>query len=287
MRAELIVDCRNTHGEGILWNPADGRVWWTDIHGHALWWHDPATRTSDNLDLPSRLCAFAPRRGGGWIMAFAGQVELWSSMFEREAVIHVFEADNAGSRLNDGRTDRDGRFVVGGMNEGTGKADSSVIRIDGELHVDVLIEGVACANSTCFAPDGKTMFFADTPEKTIRAYPYGKGALGPARLFADMGAEPGLPDGSCVDAEGGVWNAEWEGGQVVRCGPDGKITHRVALPVSKATCCAFGGADLATLYITTSRLMSSPEEVAASPHSGSLFAIRPGVAGVEDIPFSG
>lgn len=286
LKAELVVDCRNQHGEGILWNVADGRVWWTDIHGQALWWHDPASGLSGSLDLPARLCAFAPRQSGGWIMAFAETIELWSAGFQPERLVHTFEPDNPATRLNDGRTDRFGNFVVGGMNEATGTADSSVLRVGVDLSVDTLIRGVSCANSTCFSPDGATMYFADTPQRTITAYDYGRQGLGRARVLADMSAEPGLPDGSCVDAEGGVWNAEWEGGQLVRFDAAGRLTHRVRLPVPKATCCSFGGSDLATLYITTSRLMASPDELERAPLSGSLFALRPGVVGLADAPFA-
>lgn len=286
MRAEVAVDCRNIHGEGALWNPADGRLWWTDIHGQALWWHDPASGGSGQHALPARLCAFAPRAAGGWIMAFADGVELWRPDLTRERRLADFEPGNPHTRLNDGRTDRQGRFVVGGMNEGTGAVDSSVIRVHADGRVETLFGGVACANSTCFSPDGKVMYFTDTTQRTIRAYPYGD-RLGPARLHADLQGEPGLPDGSCTDAEGGVWNAAWEGGQVIRIAPDGTISHRIALPVPKATCCAFGGAALDILFMTTSRLGSSDRDLAAAPRAGALFAVRPGVKGLPDTPFAG
>lgn len=287
VQARPAVDCRNTHGEGVLWNPRDRRVWWTDIHGAALWWFEPGTGRSGSISLPSRLCAFAPRAAGGWIMAFAGGIELWSADLQRERAVHAFEPGRPDTRLNDGRTDREGRFVVGGMNEATGAADSSVVRVDADLRVETLIEGVACANATCFSPDGSVMYFADTPERRIRAYDYRGASLAEPRLFADLAAEPGLPDGACVDAEGGVWTAEWEGGQVVRFDAEGRLTHRVSLPVPKPTCCAFGGDDLATLYITTSRLMSGDDDLARAPLSGALFEIRPGISGVEDTPFAG
>lgn len=286
MQAELVLDCANQHGEGVLWNHRDGRLWWTDIHGQRLCWHDPKAGTSGHHDLPRRLCAFAPRATAGWIMAFADAVELWSSDLQPERTVHVFEPGNPATRLNDGRTDRQGRLVVGGMNEATGAADSSVIRVNADLSVETLIEGVACANSTCFSPDGLTMYFADTPDRRIRAYPYGA-PLGPAALHCDMSAEPGLPDGSCVDAEGGVWNAEWDGGQVIRIDLSGRVTHRIQLPVRKATCCAFGGADLSILYITTSRLGMTGEEIAKASLSGGLFAARPGLRGLQDCPFAG
>jgi L-arabinonolactonase len=284
--AGLVLDCANLHGEGVLWNRRDRRLWWTDIHGQRLYWYEPATRTPGHHDLPKRLCAFAPRAVGGWIMAFSDAVELWTPELQCQTTVSAFEADNAATRLNDGRTDRQGRFVVGGMNEGTGVADSTVIRVNTDLSVETLIRGISCANSTCFSPDGATMYFADTPERRIRAYAYGD-RLGEARILADMAQEAGLPDGSCVDAEGGVWNAEWDGGQVIRIAPGGEITHRIALPVPKATCCAFGGPDLGTLYITTSRLGMSDAEIAKAPLSGGLFAATPGVRGVQDAPFAG
>lgn len=220
-------------------------------------------------------------------MAFADGVELWSPDLHPQRRICDFEPGNPETRLNDGRTDREGRFVVGGMNEVTGRPDSSVIRISADGAVQTILTGVSCANSTCFSPDGSLMYFADTPRRRIDAYAYDGDLPGTAQPFADMQAEPGLPDGSCVDAEGGVWNAEWEGGQVVRFDAQGRLTHRVTLPEPKATCCAFGGQDLSTLFITTSRLMSTPEQIAAAPLSGSLFAVRPGFRGIADSPFAG
>jgi L-arabinonolactonase len=287
--AELVLDCKNNHGEGIFWNAGDRRVWWTDIEGRALWWFDPAAGISGSVSMPDRVCCFAPRAQGGLIVAFARSIALFDLETGSSSELGAFEPENANTRLNDGRTDRQGRLIVGGLNEGTGDADSSVVRIDADGTITPLIQGVSCANSTCFSADGRTMFFADTPEKTIRAYDYDpqSGTLGPARLHCDMADEPGLPDGSCVDAEGGVWNAEWEGRRVVRIAPNGSIDRVVQVSTWKPTCCAFGGPDLSTLYITTSRLMSSDIDLANDPHAGGLFAFRPGVKGVLDAPFAG
>lgn len=236
-----------------------------------------------------RVCCFAPRASGGWIVAYADRVVLLDDGFENERLVTRFEPDNPETRLNDGRTDRQGRLIAGGMNEGSGKADSSVICIDTDLGVHTLFHGVSCANSTCFSPDGATMFFADTPDREVVAYAYdaANGAATNRRVLASFAGEPGLPDGSCVDAEGGVWNAEWEGRRVVRIAPDGTIDQVIEVPVWKPTCCAFGGRDLDTLYITTSRLMSDEAALAKEPSSGGLYAVKPGVKGVIDAPFNG
>jgi len=289
MRAELIVDCKNEHGEGVFWNPADGLVWWTDIEGCALWSFDPTTSETASYQMLERVCCFAPRASGGLIVAYAGRVVLFDPVTKAETLVTEFEPGNSETRLNDGRTDRQGRLIVGGMNEASGAADSSVICIDTDLRVKTVIDNVACANSTCFSPDGCTMFFADTPDREIVAFDYdaATGTVSNRRVHASFKDEPGLPDGSCVDAEGGVWNAEWEGHRIIRVAPNGEIDRIIDVPVWKPTCCAFGGPDLDTLFVTTSRLLSDEDALTKEPESGGLFAVKPGIRGVIDTPFKG
>lgn len=289
MRADLVLDCKNAHGEGVFWNPTDNCVWWTDIEGRMLWSHDPVTEKSRSFPVPDRVCCFAPREDGGWVVAFADRVSLLDLESGTESKICDFEPENPETRANDGRTDRQGRLVVGGMNEGSGKADATVIRVDADLNVETLIEGVSCANSTCFSPDGQTMYFADTPDREIVAYDYGEvdDPVSNRRVVASFADEPGLPDGSCIDEAGGIWNAEWEGHRVVRIAPGGRIDRVIEVPVWKPTCCAFGGAELDTLFITSSRLMSGEDALAKEPQSGGLFAVKPGMRGVLDTPFRG
>ncbi|MFY0681685.1 MAG: SMP-30/gluconolactonase/LRE family protein [Thalassovita sp.] len=287
MQAELVLDCKNQHGEGVLWNPHDGCVWWTDIFGKQIWTFDPKANTSKSYPFAERVCCFAPCENGQLIIAFADRVSIYDLDTAREEKVCDFEADTPNTRLNDGRTDRQGRFIVGGMDEVSGKPVSSVISIGKDRAVQTLIEGVACANSICFSPDGDTMYFADTPNNEVLAMAYdaATGSLLDRGVLASFADEPGLPDGSCVDAQGGVWNAEWEGRRVVRIAPNGSIDTVIDVPSWKPTCCAFGGENLDTLFITTSRLMSDDDVLASEPTSGGLFAVKPGFTGVRDTPF--
>ncbi len=289
MHADLVLDCKNKHGEGVFWSAQDCLVWWTDIEGCAIWSFDPATKRSNSYAMPSRVCCFAQRRSGGLVVAFDDRISLFDLDSRHEEKIADFEPGNPQTRTNDGRVDRQGRFVIGGMNEVSGAADSSVIRVGEDHRVETLITGVSCANSTCFSADGKMMFFADTPDRKVLSFGYDTNTvpLSAGKVFASFADEPGLPDGSCVDAQGGVWNAEWEGRRVVRIAPNGSIDTIINMPVWKPTCCAFGGPDLDTLFITTSRLMSDDETLANEPTSGGLFAVKPGVRGVQDVPFYG
>jgi len=287
LNAEMVVDCRNIHGEGIIWNPGDQKIWWTDITGKRLWSFDPASGTSRSIETPNRVCCLAPRRSGGLILALDDGLAFSREGTEIER-FHDFEPDLPQTRLNDGRTDRTGRFIVGGMDEVSGKAISSVLRVDADGTVATIIRGVAISNSICFSPDGNVLYFTDTPTGRIMAFPYDQksGSVGESRTFATV-VGGGAPDGSCVDSEGGVWNAEWGGKRVVRYTQEGKVDVIVDLPVSNVTCCAFGGADLGTLYITTSRLGLDDRQLADQPGAGGLFAISPSFRGIADAEFLG
>jgi L-arabinonolactonase len=289
VKAELVLDCRNEHGEGVLWNALDGRLWWTDIHGKALFAYDPDAGRSARFAAPERICCFAPRRDGTLVAAFADGFAFFDPATARRDAIAPFEPELPQTRLNDGRTDRQGRFIAGGMDERDLNPVSSVWRLDPDLRLTQLFGGVRCANSTCFSPDGRTMYFADSPEGEIVAFDYDPqtGSVGDRRPLATLPQGRGVPDGSCVDAEGFLWNAVWEGYRVDRFSPDGRLDLSVEVPVMKPTCVAFGGPDLDTLFITTSRLGSSAETLEREPTSGSLYAARPGVKGLVDQPFAG
>ncbi len=285
MKADLALDCRNLHGEGVLWNSCDRKVWWTDIHGKAVHWFHPESGAAGKQVLGHRLCAFGPRREGGWVAAFDDAIEICDSRFQIIQRLHPFEPDKPGTRLNDGKTDRNGNFVVGGYDERTGRPITSVLRVGSDHRVEELISGITCANAICFSPAGDRMYFADTPTRRVLSYPYGSDRIGKPELLADLSDMNCYPDGACIDSEGGIWIALWEGSGVLRIDISGRITHRIEVPVPRVTCCAFGGPELATLYISTSRLGATGADLAAAPLSGSLFAAETGFSGIEDCPY--
>src|SRR5262249_54181493 len=194
-------------------------------------------------------------------------------------------ADLASTWLNAGRVDPQGRFVCGGMNEAEDLSPiSSVYRLDGETATR-LIEGVAITNSLAFSPDGERMYYTDMPTKRISVFTYGD-ELGAPRELIDLNAQAGLPDGSTVDADGCLWNAQWGGHRILRITPDGVLDRVVELPVSNPTCLAFGGPDLSTLFVTSARMGLSEEQLAQEPHAGDLLALDVGVKGLPERRFS-
>jgi L-arabinonolactonase len=290
MNVEAVVRCGNRHGEGVFWSASHHLLYWTDIVGEKIWTLDPDTATALSFSTPGRVCCFATRKGRRWnevAAAFDDGFAFLDLISGDRRVIGSVEADLPNTRLNDGRTDRQGRFIAGGMDEGGKGPTSAVYRLDADLSIAKLFDGVGCANGTCFSADGRTMWFADSLKGDIERFDYdiATGAVSNRRAIGHT-PKPGVPDGSCIDSEGCVWNAVWEGYRVERWSPDGRILAVVDVPVKKPTCCAFGGPRLDTLYITSSQLGERPSDLEREPLAGHLFAVKPGVTGLADAEFT-
>lgn len=287
MHASLAADSRCLHGEGVFWSSAKGLVYWTDIHGKRVWTLDPKRDELQGFEAGGRVCCFTTRDDCAWNDVLAGfedgfaLLDLVTGICDLVAPV---EPHLPQTRLNDGRTDHQGRFVAGTMDERDGKPVASVWRLDTDYTLTQLIPDVTISNSICFSPDGQWMYFTDSPKQRILRYPYGD-ILGEPELFAEI--SQGYPDGSCTDAEGGLWTAIWEGHRVEHRTADGKLNHIIELPVHKPSCVAFGGERMDTLYITTSREGETAEQLAREPHAGSLFCAQPGVRGWAAVPFRG
>lgn len=288
--AEPAVECGNLHGEGVFWSARHGLLYWTDIFGQRVGTYDPVNRLVRNFATPGKLCCFATRRTRPWndvVAAFADGFFFLDIVTGERREIAAVEPELPHTRLNDGRTDRQGRLVAGGMDESGKSRVAAVYRLDPDLSVTRLFGGVGCANGTCFSADGRTMWYADSFRGEIERFDYDvtTGTVSNRRSIGRTPA-PGVPDGSCIDAEGHVWNAVWEGSRVERWSPEGKVTEVIEVPVRKPTCVAFGGPQLDTLFITSSKLGESAEALTSQPLAGHLFAVMPPVGGLADAEFS-
>ncbi len=280
IKATLLVDCKNQLGEGIQWSVDRQRVYWPDIFGNMLQSCDEDGGAIERVQLETGLTAFGFTRTGRAIASFVdGIFWLDTETGERE-MLHPFQPENPKTRLNDGGLDRQGRFLVGGMDEVDTAAIAPMLSVtpDG---VREILQGIAISNSLAFSPDGATMYFADTPTKKIVIYRYDvdTGTPSEPQVFTTLADGEGGPDGSVVDAEGGLWNARFGGSAVQRYLPDGTPDIRVDLPAPNVTCCAIGGRDMNRLFITTARAGMSEAELDACPAAGGLF--------VADIPVKG
>lgn len=278
---------RDVLGESPLWDDRAQCLYWVDIRRPAIRRLDPATGRVDTWPMPDLVGSIALTEEGRLLVALPQFIALFDiASSSLEAFARPPERF-PGHRFNDGRCDRSGRFWVGSMHNLTRAPEGVLYKLEGPGELDPVQGGICIPNSLAFSPDGRTMYFADSLRYSLFAYDYDNstGTMGPQRLFATT-EPPGFPDGSTVDEEGYLWNAQFDASRIVRYAPDGRIDRVIELPVQRPTCCAFGGPDLATLYVTTTSQKMSPEELEAQPLAGALLALEVGVRGLPEPRFA-
>ncbi|NCT84423.1 MAG: SMP-30/gluconolactonase/LRE family protein [Comamonadaceae bacterium] len=281
----------NQLGEGLQWHAPSGRWWWTDIQGACLHAWTPGASATLQLRLPERVGCFVHGRSGALLLAMAKRVarlalpdpQATGSIAGEPETLAPLEAHLPSTRANDGRCDRSGAFVFGTLDEGEPRRAIGGFYQYTRAHGlrRLALDGVAIANSLCFSPDGRLMYYCDTTTRRILVCDYDSASarVGAPRVFATKAEDEGWPDGSCIDAQGCLWNAEWGNAAVARYAPDGRLLGRYAVPVGHVSCPALGGPTGEQLLVTTAREGLSTAELMARPLSGSLFgmAVAPGL----------
>jgi sugar lactone lactonase YvrE len=235
-----------------------------------------------------QVSCIAKRAAGGFV---AGTKSGFAFLdFEREAVTAIAnpEPDRPGNRFNDGKCDAAGRFWAGTMDDAERDATGWLYCLDAGLLWRRADGPYVCTNGPAFAPDGRTAYHTDTMGRVVYAFDCGgDGQLSRKRAFVRFAETDGFPDGMTVDADGCVWVAHWGGARVTRFTPRGEVDVTIALPASQVTSCAFGGADLGTLFITTAAIGLNDEARSAQPLAGGLFAVRLTQRGIPAGEFAG
>lgn len=286
---QLVVDGKNKLGEVPVWDVQEQALYWVDIEGRKLFRLEPATGAVRDWSFAERIGSFALRRAGGFVCAF----ELGFAFFAPEsgAVEWIARPERMirRNRFNDGKCDRAGRFWAGTMDDRLAEHTGSLFRLDPDRSVHRMDGAIGISNSLAWSPDNRTFYFADTLDGAIYAYDFdvSSGGLANKRLFASTADQPGSPDGSTIDAEGFLWNAQWDGWRLVRYAPDGRVDRIVPLPVQKPTSCMFGGPDLRTLFVTSAVWDLTGPALAEQPWAGGVLALDVGVAGLPEPRFAG
>lgn len=281
-----------TLGEGLLWQ--GGRWWWTDIEASTLYAWRPGVAGPQFCRLPDRVGSFAHTRSGRVLLGLSKRLAI-VKLDEELAPGHLqtlapVDAAEPRTRINDGRTDRSGNFVFGTMNEAKEKrpiASFYQFSLRNGLR-RLALPAVAIANSICFSVDGRTMYFCDTLSRCIQQCDYDadSGQVANVRPFTEMDRADALPDGSVIDAEGCLWNAQWGAARVARYDPAGRLMGAFSAPAAHTSCPAIGGDGMDQLMVTTARTELGREALTAQPLSGSLFGLRlPRALGIPDALF--
>ena len=276
-------------GESPVWSPDEAALYWVDINNPTVHRLDPATGERARWFVETEIGSIG-LAGPGRLVAGL-RTGLHFVDLETGGIEKICDPEGEGrfneNRMNDGKVDRAGRYWVGTMNDPGHKPQGTLWRIGADGDAESTMGEIRIPNALCWSPDSATMYFTDSYSHQIWAFDFDleAGAFENRRVFAAIPEDEGVPDGATVDAEGFVWCAHMFGGRVSRFAPDGSVERTIALPVPQVTSCAFGGPELATLYVTTASLRMDRAALAEQPLAGALFAADPGVRGLPEPVF--
>lgn len=279
-------------GECPLWSPEESCLYWIDIEGRKVHRFDPSSGHNATRQLPTRPGSLVRTRTPGRLLVATETDAVWLDWSTGDMTPWVtLEQPGTGNRLNDGRTDPQGRYWVGSMYEdaAAGRFTGHLHRLDVDGEITTVRDNVGVANGIAFDADRRRMYFADSLHDTVWRYDHdpNTGKLSNETTFVDFAQFDGHPDGACVDAEGCYWVAAVWAWAVMRFTPDGKLERTIRLPVEAPTMPAFGGDDLSTLFVTSISTGGSRKPSPDQEHPGAVVAIDTGVVGRADAVFAG
>ncbi|MGW1022117.1 SMP-30/gluconolactonase/LRE family protein [Streptomyces sp. NPDC002577] len=282
MSVELAVREYAELGEGPTWDADAGRLIWIDILQSRVHTYDPADGRRTVMVTEQHVGAAKPRAGGGLVVNLRDGVGLYGPDGGDFRWLHHDPVP--GRRANDAAVASDGSLWAGTMRYDEAPGGGTLTRLTGDGSTQVVLDDVAVSNGTGWSPDGRLMYYVDSPTRRIDVFDVEDAErVVNRRPLAVIEDGAGFPDGLTVDAEGCVWVALWDGGAIRRYTPGGELDRVVELPVRRPTACAFGGADLADLYISTARVgLEAPH-----PLSGSLLVVPGAGQGLAQPAFAG
>ena len=264
-------------GEGPVWSERDQCLYFVDIVSRLVQRYRPHDGEYKSWRFEGYTGSLAECRSGGLILALTDRVVRFDpAKGERSAEeIAVLEQDRPRNRLNDGKTDPWGRFWVGSMQVDEKASTGRLWCVTGDGKATQQRDNIGVSNSLAFDEGRNRMYFADSMTGMIEWAHVDAGAAPPSlawKPFAKAGK--GSPDGSCTDADGYLWNAEWAGSRIVRYSPSGEIDRVIEMPVSRPSCCTFGGPDYRTLFVTSAQYNMTEREKQQDPNAGSLYCVQ-------------
>lgn len=293
-------------GESPFWHPDEQMLYWVDIAGRQVLRLNVFMGDVQRWRMPSEPGCIAPARDAqgnpdGLVIALRDGVYRARAWEGELQLVAPARHDSATSRFNDGKADAAGRFWAGTIYEPRDAARAQLFSLDrrnalaqvAEPSLELKADGATTANGLAWSPDGKTLYWSDTPAHTIRAWDWDieSNAMSGERVFMQWPPKPtgwlpgmpgyaGRPDGAAVDVQGNYYVAMFEGARILKLSPQGELLADIPVPAQCPTMPCFGGADLRTLYLTTARQNRSPQELQTYPEAGCIFSMQVDVPGL-------
>ena len=289
VRVEVFADLNADVGEAPHWDERTKTLLFVDLTAGVVFRYDQFGVKLESFSVGQEVGAVVPRRGGGLVLAVRDGIATASDTGEGFGLTAPVERDIPGNRMNDAKCDPAGRLLAGTTAFDFSPHSAALYRVEPDWSFEPIVRDVTQSNGIAWSPDGSRMYFIDSATAGVDVFDFdvGTGSVGNRRRLVTIAHAHGIPDGMTADNRGNLWVACF-GGAAVRCySPAGVQLAEVRFPVAQVTSCAFGGSDLADLYVTSAAYRLSTDQLKREPHAGATFVCRPGAVGMPASSFAG
>jgi sugar lactone lactonase YvrE len=268
-----------------VWDAAQQRLYWVDVHNHRVHQFDPSSGSDRYFDVGDVVSAIALAGSDRLLIALGDRLAYLNTQTGDIVPLYQIEFPYPNTRFNDGKCDAQGRFWIGSISEAPEQAE--LYRYDPDGSLQTMETGLTISNGLGWSPDGSTFYLTDSAKHIIYAYGFEAetGTIRDRRVLVDLSDEEVEPDGLAIDQQGNLWSALWNGWGIACFSPTGQELFRVKLSVQRPTCVTFGGAHLTDLYITSASVGLSQKEIQQGFYAGDLFRLSAHTPGLPTQPF--
>lgn len=281
LTAECVLDAKAILGEGPVWRADANDLIWVDIERAKVCCFNPSTGQNKSWDVGEKVGLAVPSRKGDLILGTTvGLARLDINSGDVSPIIDP-EKDFPNNRFNDGKVDPEGRLWAGTMGLDEAPNVGSLYRLNRNLSTDKLFDNVSISNGMAWTADQKSFYYIDSPTRQIAVFDCDMdlGVVSNRRVAFELPEGMGYPDGMCIDNDGMLWVALWQGWGVARFDPSGELLCKIDIPVERVTSCCFGGDNWDELFITTASRDLDEAGRLKQPQAGGIFMCRPNVSG--------